>query len=107
MSSPTPAPTPAVRNPRSPSMTPTRAPVLIPDQDSDSTSNQAPQNNLGSVIDGPADDRDKTIFPYGAVFGSLGGVLCLSLGIAAFVILGRRSKPANQLRSPRLFGGKW
>ena len=107
---PTPDPnlslTPAPRNPRSPNMIPTRAPVFIPDQDS--TSNPAPQNNLGSVIDGPPDDRDKKSFPYVAVFTSLGGVLCLSLSIAAFVIWKRRSNDASKrkLKLPRLFRRK-
>ena len=81
-----------------------RSPTMIPGQDS--TSNPAPQNNLGSAIDGPPDNRDKKKFPYGAVFGSLGGVLCLSLGIAAFIIWKRRSNTASKLRLPRLFRRK-
>ena len=115
---PTPDPnlsvTPAPRNPRSPTMIPTtRAPVLIPDQDSTSKNPAPHQNNLGSVIDGPPDDRDKKSFPYVAVFTSIGGgVLCLSLSIiAAFVIWKRRSNnddaststSKRKLKLPRLF----
>ena len=102
---PTPAPTPIPTPlPGYPTMTPTRAPVLIPDQDA--ASNPAPQNNLVSVVDGPPDDRNEKVFPYGTVFGSLGGVLCLSLGIAAFVILGRRANPDRKLRLPSFFRRK-